>query len=231
MARAQAAQTAAYAKTVHGAVGKFLDVRWAGDLDDYRRLAPYAVLFLEWEAQFPEQWRSAGPGSPWGGKKRLLRQFADMGVPQPQIDAVTRLTLAAINRDQRCEDLGYVLVARSLDSPALRAGIDAAACSRDSTVRMRATYVRWAMDHVGAPVTPASWRAWCAGGVWPRPVPGVGWSAATASGREETRQLREDAIKAAGGRDQGDFRPPRDVRQAVKSRNSPATSTTAPSPA
>lgn len=164
MRRAQAVHAAAVSNTVHGVVGKFQEVRWAGDLGDYRRLSPYAVLFLQWEVHFPEQWRSAGPWSPWGLKKRVLRQFADMEVPGPQVDAVTRLTLAAVNRNQRCEDLGYVLVARSLDGPVLRAGIDAAASSPDLTVRRRAGYVRWALDNVQAPVTLASWRAWCAAG-------------------------------------------------------------------
>jgi hypothetical protein len=66
MRAACAAHAAAVANTLHGMVGKFRAARWAGDLDDFRRLAPYAVLFLQWEAQFPEQWRSAGPWSPWG---------------------------------------------------------------------------------------------------------------------------------------------------------------------
>lgn len=164
MRRAQAAHAAAVSNTVHGVVGKFQEVRWAGDLDDYRRLSPYAVLFLRWEAQFPEQWRSVGPFSPWSLKRRVLRQFADMDVPGPQVAAVIGLTLAAVNRNQRCEDLGYVLVARSLDGPVLRAGIDAAASSPDLNVRLRAGYVRWALDNAQAPVTLASWRAWCAAG-------------------------------------------------------------------
>lgn len=169
MRRARAAHASAVANTLHGVIGEFLAVRWAGDLDDYRRLAPYAVLFLEWEAQFPQQWRSAGPWSPWGLKKRVLRQFADMGVPEPQVDAVTRLALAAVNRGQQCEDLGYVLVARSLDGPVLRARIEAAVCSPDPTVQRRAGYMRWAMDDAQAPVTLASWRAWCAGAPLPPP--------------------------------------------------------------
>lgn len=163
MRAARAAHTAAVANTLHGVVGEFRAVRWAGDLDDYRRLAPYAVLFLQWEAHFPEQWRSAGPWSPWGLKKRVLRQFADMDVPQPQITAVTELTLGAVNRGQRCGDLGYVLVARSLDGPVLRDGIEAAACSPDPAVQRRAGYVRWAMDNADSPVTLASWRAWLPG--------------------------------------------------------------------
>ncbi len=164
MRAARAAHAAAVANTVHGVVGEFLAVRWAGDLDSYRRLAPYAVLFLEWEARFPELWRSAGPWSPWGLKKRVLRQFADMDVPQPQVIAATELTLGAVNRRHRCEDRGYALVARSLDGPVLRAGIDAAVRSPDPEVQRRAGYVRWAMDNAEAPVTLASWRDWCAGG-------------------------------------------------------------------
>lgn len=162
MGAARAAHAAAVANTLHGVVGKFC-ARWAGDADDYRRLAPYAVLFLEWEARFPQQWRSAGPWSPWGLKKRVLRQLADMDVPQPQVVALTELTLGAVNRSHRCEDLGYVLVARSLGGPVLRAGIDAAVRSPEPEVQRRAGYVRWAMDNVEAPVTLASWRDWCVG--------------------------------------------------------------------
>ena len=165
MARASAAHAAAISNTVHGVVGKFHAVRRAGDLEDYRRLSPYAVLFLRWEADFPEQWRTAGPWSPWGLKKRVLRQFADMDVPELEAEEVAWLTLRAINRNQRCEDLGYVLVARSLDSPMLRAGIAAALHSPLPTVRLRASYVGWAMDNIQAPVTLASWRAWTAAGV------------------------------------------------------------------
>lgn len=160
MTQARAACAVAVSNTVHGVVGEFHAVRWAGDLEDYRRLSPYAVLFLQWEADFPEQWRAAGPWSAWGVKKRVLRQFADMGVPDQEIGAVTRLVVRTIDRDQRCEDLGYVLVAGSLDGPVLRAGIDAALHSPTPSVRLRAGYVRWAVDNAQAPVTLASWRAW-----------------------------------------------------------------------
>lgn len=160
MARADTALSAAASNTVRGVVGKFCAVRWAGDLDDYRRLAPYAVLFLRWEADSPELWRTAGLGSPWPVKKRVLRQFADMDVLEPHVDALTQLTLGAINRSQRCNDLGYVLVARALDGPVLRAGIDAAVRTSEQTVRLRAGYVHWALENPQAPVTLASWRAW-----------------------------------------------------------------------
>lgn len=162
MARARAAREVAVSNTVHGVVGKFQAVRWAGELEDYRRLAPYAVLFLQWEADFPQQWRVAGPWSPWGVKKCVLRQFADMGVPEREIGGVTQLVVRAINRDQRCEDLGYVLVARSIGGPVLRAAVDSAVRSPMPSVRRRAGYVRWAVDNAQAPVSLASWRAWCA---------------------------------------------------------------------
>lgn len=97
---------------------------------------------------------------------------ADMDVPEPQVDAVTRLTLAAVNRIQRCDDLGYVLLARRLDGPVLRAGIEAAARSPDPTVQRRAGYARWAMDDTEAPVTSTSWRAWCTDAALPAPDPG-----------------------------------------------------------
>jgi hypothetical protein len=35
---------------------------WAGsiDPDTHARYAPYAVLFLEWEDRYPQEWREAG---------------------------------------------------------------------------------------------------------------------------------------------------------------------------
>lgn len=160
--RAQAAYMAALSRTVYGVVAEFRAARQPPDLDTHQRMAPYAVLFLRWEADFPQEWRSACPWSPWGLKRDVLRQFAAMDVPGPQVDAMTRLTLRAVSRRQQCEDVGYVLVARALDGPALRAGIEEAACSPEPSVRLRAGYVRWATDNAQAPVTLAGWRAWCA---------------------------------------------------------------------
>lgn len=160
MQRARAAWREASAHTVQGLVGVFLDAQRAGPPDDRSRLAAYAVLFLRWEVAFPEQWRDAGPTSPWWYKKQVLRSFARNGVPSPQRDALTGLLVAAVHREHRCEDCFYPALARHLDGPTLRAALTQAQGAEDAVVRRRARYVKWVADHADAPVTLAGWRRW-----------------------------------------------------------------------
>ncbi|HEU5353773.1 MAG TPA: hypothetical protein VFU65_04905 [Actinocrinis sp.] len=169
MERVRAAWRDALAHTVQGMVGTFLDAQRAGGPDDQAQLAPYAVLFLRWEAASPGQWRHAGPTAPWWYKKQVLRSFARNGVPGPQRDALTGLLVAAVHREHRCEDCFYPALARHLDGPALRAALIQAQVADDAVVRLRARYVEWVADHADEPVSLAGWRRWLADADDPSP--------------------------------------------------------------
>jgi hypothetical protein len=142
--------------TVHGLAGQFRSARRTPYL--HEQFAPYAALFLEWEATDPQQWRHAGPYSPWGIKKRILRSFVAYGVPATYEAQLGRLVLATVNRAQRCEDDGYVALARVLDGLELRSMLATVTDSADEAIRRRAEFVRWACDHPAEPITLASWR-------------------------------------------------------------------------
>jgi hypothetical protein len=162
MDQVRAAGRDAGAHTVYGLAGMFVHARWLGGPDDRDRLAPYAVLLLHWESCFPQPWRDATQSSPWWLKKQVLRRFAEDGVPERHCDQMVKLLFDAVRREQRCEDGGYVALARRLDGPDLRAALAHAARSDDPLTQLRARYVLWVADHVDQPVTTAGWRRWLA---------------------------------------------------------------------
>jgi len=161
--------------TVHGLAGQFRSAWKTPELRE--QFAPYAALFLEWEATDPQQWRHAGPYSPWGIKKRILRSFVAHGVPAKHEAQLGRLVLATVDRAQRCEDDGYVALARVLDGLELRSTLATSADSADAAIRRRAEFVLWACDHPEEPITLASWRR------YPTPC-----AAARPAARPEKRQ-------------------------------------------
>lgn len=59
--------------------------------EGHARLAPYGLLFLQWEQRFPEEWRSAGwPFSLWSQKEAVLRAFCvDEPTPLTEVTAGT----------------------------------------------------------------------------------------------------------------------------------------------
>ena len=153
----------ALAHTLPGIVEMYLQTRWnAAVRADYDRLAPYAVLFLQWETSFPAEWREANLYSPWGMKKQILRGFAKVGVPQACQGELIELLATAVRREHRCEDGGYSALARRVDGPELRSMLADAAGSTDPLVRLRAEYILWVVENPRAPVTVAGWRRWLA---------------------------------------------------------------------
>jgi hypothetical protein len=69
------------------------------DPEGYARLAPYGLLFLQWEQRFPEEWRSADwPFSPWSEKEAVLRAFcADEPTPLTR-PTLEELLIEAVRR-------------------------------------------------------------------------------------------------------------------------------------
>jgi hypothetical protein len=162
MDQVRAAGEDALRHTVQGLTGVFLEASWRGGPGDREQLAGFAVLFLQWETSFPGQWRRAGPFSPWWHKKQVLGHLARDGVPERFRDQLVRLVAAAVYREHRCEDGGYVALARRLDGLDLRAALADATSATDPVTRLRAGYVQWAIDHLDTLVTPAGWRRWLA---------------------------------------------------------------------
>lgn len=136
---------------------------WSSPLTDadLHRLEPYAVLFLQWEARFPQLWRENWIFSPWSAKEGVLGTFVRRGVAAPQTQtALEDLLIGAVHRVQRCQDRWYWRLARRVDSPRLRARLRQAAEHADEVVRLRARYVLWLIEHPDEPVDSRTWRRW-----------------------------------------------------------------------
>jgi hypothetical protein len=84
--------------------------------------ARYGVLFLQWEARYPDEWREASrwTWSHWGTKEGLLRWFASAGVPDIVKKDVAELVLDAVQRPYRCKDWWYAALVRHVADPAFR---------------------------------------------------------------------------------------------------------------
>ncbi|MFJ4186652.1 hypothetical protein [Kitasatospora sp. NPDC089509] len=141
----------------------FPDSLWgrpaAADLTDWPGL-PYALLFLEWEARYPEEWTRCAKS--WGTKQRLIRDLA-----AARLDVRTRAKLVeligiVVARPYRCKDREFVRLARSVDGEDLRRGIAAAAASDSPWARIHAGYLEWMLDHPDTPNSRRVWRTWLA---------------------------------------------------------------------
>lgn len=126
---------------------------WAG--------LPYALLYLRWEALFPDEWFAYAKG--WGTKQVLLSLFTrgSNDVPGSVVDQLIDLVVLAARREHRCEDVGYARLARVLDRPHLRARLAAVAEQPIEPARLRAGYLLWLLDHPDAPHPKKSqWLSW-----------------------------------------------------------------------
>lgn len=74
----------------------------------------FALLYLQWETLYPQDWRAAHTWSPWHLKKHLLKDFTrTAGLQPPNVrHALRDLVLEAVQRQHRCEDQGYGPLAR-----------------------------------------------------------------------------------------------------------------------
>ena len=176
--RAQAAYETNWNQTVFGPIEAFLAApgeltdglaaqhaaRTVGDAgadpDAYERLTPYALLFLQWEALHPAEWRAAGRAawSPWTTKELVLARLARGGVPAGHRSAVADLVVLALRRDYRCKDWRYAAVARHVDGPVFRRRVGDH--TDDAVAGPRARFLLYLLDHPGEPVTRTSWRRW-----------------------------------------------------------------------
>lgn len=126
--------------------------------------APFALLYLRWEARYPDEWRAPESNlySPWSIKEQLLRRFATSGVPDALRPEAADLVLAAMQRPYRCKDWRYARLIGRVDGPGFRDRVNALAHDPDPLLSARARFVLDVADHPGRPVNRNSWRRWVA---------------------------------------------------------------------
>ena len=119
---------------------------------------PYALLLLEWEARFPDEWPRW-----WGTKKKVIRAFCQLPDEYPrEVRArLMALVVQAVCRDHRCEDAGYARLGRYVADDDLVGYLWAISetASRES-IRHRAAFVLHLIRQPQLPVTRATWTAW-----------------------------------------------------------------------
>jgi len=160
--QAAAACSAARRQTLFGPLDAFS--HWGADLAARERYMPYALLFLQWEARYPEEWREAGTWtwSPWSVKETLLKQLIQHGVPPEYHGDVAVLVIAAVGRSYRCKDWMYAAVARHVADPALRDKLIAAAGTAESLASLRCRFLLHVLDAPGLAVRYQTWHRWLA---------------------------------------------------------------------
>ncbi|MER6816222.1 hypothetical protein ABT299_43745 [Spirillospora sp. NPDC000708] len=121
---------------------------------------PYALLYLEWEAKYPEDWTHYAKS--WGTKKGLLQQLEKADHHYGTKAKLTDLVVSAVGRPYRCEDRWYARLARAIDSDGLRARLGHAAQSDSPWAQYQASFVLWLLTNPGAPASRHTWRMWLA---------------------------------------------------------------------
>lgn len=124
---------------------------------------PYALLYLEWEIRFPDEWMAHGKG--WGTKQGKLRKLGQAAARLPMfaIHKLIDLLGLVVQREHRIWDDEYARLARALPADLVRARLDPLAESADFTTRSRAGYLLWLLDNPQLPhPKPSQWRTWLA---------------------------------------------------------------------
>ncbi|HEX5512414.1 MAG TPA: hypothetical protein VFX41_11920, partial [Actinomycetales bacterium] len=133
-------------RTIQGPIGAFLGS--APDDEVTQGLwAPFAVLYLRWEADYPAEWGApeSRMWSPWGTKEVLLRRFDRGGLPEDTRPQIAELILSALGRPYRCKDWMYARLVRHLDASFLDR-VATLASADDPLVRLRAQFVLHAVE-------------------------------------------------------------------------------------
>ncbi|WP_327350781.1 hypothetical protein [Streptomyces sp. NBC_01304] len=142
--------------------GKYVlpDALWnrpPGDMRTWPGL-PYALLFLEWEARYPQEWTRHA--KKWGTKQGLIRDVAVADHSETVRTKLTDLVEVVVQRRYRCKDREYLRVARAVDSDDLRARLETAARSHNPWARRHVGYVLWLLDRPEVPNTIHVWQTW-----------------------------------------------------------------------
>ncbi|MFJ3792231.1 hypothetical protein [Kitasatospora sp. NPDC090091] len=121
---------------------------------------PYALLFLEWEARYPQEWTQHAKA--WGTKERFIRYLALADHDEAVRAKLTDLIEIVVHRAYRCKDREYVRIARAVDSADLRDRLARAAGSDSPWARCHAGYVLRLLDRPDLPNTLHVWHSWLA---------------------------------------------------------------------
>lgn len=175
--RANQVMRESLSRSIYGPLKRVLQRPYTGQelgpgasLGDWTR---FAVLFLQWERRFPEDWRGRPPFSAWGWKGSLLRTLPWLDLPDHQRIELVELLLAAVRGPYRCEDWRWTRLATALDSEVLREGLEAIAGGGhgDDLSRLRARFVLDALDS-GDLGSRRAWRRWLSQATSPGSIPG-----------------------------------------------------------
>lgn len=148
-------------QTLHAPVDAFLSSA-PGDDVAQALWAPFVVLYLRWEADFPDEWRAPGSWgwSPWTTKEVLLGRLDRGGLPEEIRPQVIELILSALQRPYRCKDWMYACLVRHLDDASFLNRVGRLVFADDPLVRLRARFVLHVAEHSEHRVTRTSWRRW-----------------------------------------------------------------------
>jgi hypothetical protein len=150
-------------QTILGPIGAFLDSEQSDSVARLR-YAPYPVLYLRWEADYPQDWGAPDSWmwSPWGTKAVLLRRLDRIGVPEQVRPQICDLIVAALKRPYRCKDWMYARLVRHVldtDTPFVKR-IEALLDAEDPLVRLRARFILDVARHPPHAVKRVSWQRW-----------------------------------------------------------------------
>ncbi|MEU3612550.1 hypothetical protein ABZ725_09590 [Streptomyces sp. NPDC006872] len=155
-ARDRAAAQKAYDEAASRCLPEALCGRPAsGEINTWAGL-PFALLFLEWEARYPQEWTQHAKA--WGTKQYLIRQLATADHDDQVRTKLVDLVDLAVQRPYRCKDREYVRVARAIDGDELRGRLHRAHDSGNSWAQLHAGHVLWLLDHPEVPNTRHVWR-------------------------------------------------------------------------
>jgi hypothetical protein len=124
--------------------------------------ASFALLFLRWEASYPDDWRSPDSHaySPWSIKQGVLGRFGQSGVPDALRSEAADLVLTAVQRPYRCKDWSYALLVDHVQTPAFQERLQALADGADTLLSVRARFLQHVAARPGRPLNRNSWRRW-----------------------------------------------------------------------
>ncbi|WP_433132642.1 hypothetical protein ACQPWW_13725 [Micromonospora sp. CA-240977] len=148
-------------QTIYGPLHAFRDAT-DGDRAARTLWAPFAALYLRWEAEYPDEWAApeSWMWSRWGTKEVLLRRLDRGGLPQVVQPQIAELILAALGRPYRCKDWLYASLVRHLDDPLFLHRVGMLTSTDEPLVRLRAQFVLHVATHSEQAPTRTSWRRW-----------------------------------------------------------------------
>ncbi|MFB0616459.1 hypothetical protein [Streptomyces sp. AGS-58] len=109
----------AYDEAASRCLPEALSSRWVtGEISTWAGL-PFALLFMEWKARYPQEWTRHAKA--WGMKQWLISKPATADHEDQVRTRLIELVDLAVQRVYRCKDRAYVRVARAVDGDELRA--------------------------------------------------------------------------------------------------------------